>query len=160
MSPEPAVAAPGVTSTLALIHHLSRLGQRSAESAGVPSRLRPRQFVALTLLREQGNVAQQTLAEALRLDPSNLVGLLNELESGGLVVRRRDPNDRRRHIVELADDGRRALEDAERELRCVEDGMLRTLAPDERATLHDLLRRAVGDQLPSCTEAVSPPDAC
>nr|WP_269205245.1 MarR family transcriptional regulator [Motilibacter aurantiacus] len=121
--------------------------------------MRPRQFVALTVLREQGPVAQQTLASALRLDPSNLVGLLNELEGSGLVVRRRDPGDRRRHIVELAPDGARALEAAEREMACVEDGLLRALSGQEREVLHGLLRRALGDQLPTCAEA-DPPGGC
>ena len=38
-----------------------------------------------------------------------MVGLLNELESSGLVTRRRATEDRRRHIVELTNEGRETL---------------------------------------------------
>ena len=86
---------------LPLINHLARVARRAADTS-VPHGLRPRQLVALTLLDEHGPVSQQALGEALRLDPSNVVGLLNELEERGLVTRRRDPADRRRHIVELS----------------------------------------------------------
>ncbi len=68
-----------------------------------------------------------------------------------------DPADRRRHIVELSDRGRDELCASELRLACVEDDLLRALSDDERATLHDLLLRAAGDQLPSCTAAVEDP---
>ena len=105
--------------------------------------------------RDQGATTQGALGEALRLDPSNLVGLLNELEERALLERRRDPDDRRRHIVELSDAGRRALMRAERDLLSVQDDILGALDEDERATLHALLLRAAGGQVPSsaCTEA-------
>jgi MarR family transcriptional regulator, lower aerobic nicotinate degradation pathway regulator len=67
-----------------------------------PGGLRPRHLIALRLLSEQGPQSQQGLADALSLDPGNVVGLLNELEERELVVRRRDRSDRRRHIVELS----------------------------------------------------------
>jgi DNA-binding MarR family transcriptional regulator len=96
---------------------------------------------------------QQGLAEALQLDPSNVVGLLNDLEQRGLVTRRRDPADRRRHIVELSSAGVTELEAAERRLACVEDEMLRALTAEERATLHALLLRAVGERVRPCVTA-------
>jgi len=46
--------------------------------------------------RSRGTAAQQTLLDVAGVDPSNLVGLLNELEDGGLIVRTRDRADRRR----------------------------------------------------------------
>jgi MarR family transcriptional regulator, lower aerobic nicotinate degradation pathway regulator len=67
-----------------------------------PGGLRPRHLIGLKLLSEQGPAGQQGLADALCLDPSNVVVLLNELEERGLITRRRDPADRRRHIVELS----------------------------------------------------------
>ncbi len=74
--------------------------------------------------------------------------LLNELEEMGYVERRRDPTDRRRHMVELTTDGRQALERAERAQESLEDEVLGGLSEDERATLRSLLRRAL-DQRPS-----------
>jgi DNA-binding MarR family transcriptional regulator len=40
----------------------------------VPGGLRPRHLVALKLLSERGAQGQRGLAEALSLDPSNVVG--------------------------------------------------------------------------------------
>jgi DNA-binding MarR family transcriptional regulator len=145
--------------SLALIGHLARVAHRGSEVALDPAGLRPRQVVALTILRDHGATTQGALGEALRLDPSNLVGLLNELEERGLLERRRDPGDRRRHIVELSAAGEKALVRAEQALFSVQDDVLGALDEDERATLHALLLRAAGGQLPACAEAVSV-DAC
>lgn len=134
--------------SLALIDHLSRVARNGSQAALDPAGLRPRHLVALTILRDHGAATQQALAEALRIDPSNLVGLLNDLERDELLVRRRDPLDRRRHIVELSDAGRDALAGAERTLAAVQDDVLGALSPEERETLHDLLLRAAGGQLP------------
>src|ERR1035437_4569851 len=91
--------------SLPLLDHLARVGRRAAETSMSPGGLRPRHLIALKLLSEHGAASQQGLAEALSLDPSNVVGLLNELEERGLITRRRDPADRRRHIVELSAGG-------------------------------------------------------
>jgi MarR family transcriptional regulator, lower aerobic nicotinate degradation pathway regulator len=137
--------------SLALLSHLARVSEREAE-AGMPCGLRTAHLMLLTLLRDHGAAAQSGLAEALRLDPSNLVGLLNDLERRGLIVRRRDPDDRRRHIVDLAPDGIAELRNTEQRLAAVEERVLSALTPDERGALHELLMRAAGGQLP--------PDAC
>jgi len=141
--------------SLALVNHLARVSRRGSEAALAPLGLRPLHLVALTLLRDHGSATQQALAEAMSIDASNLVGLLNDLERERLLVRQRDPYDRRRHIVELSHAGRATLERAERALVAVQDDVLGTLDEDERATLHALLLRAAGGQLPAgeCTEA-------
>jgi DNA-binding MarR family transcriptional regulator len=141
--------------SLALINHLARVARGGSEVALTPLGLRPRHLVALTLLRDHGAATQQALTEALRIDPSNLVGLLNELERDELLVRARDPQDRRRHIVELSHSGRATLERAERKLAAVQDDVLSALDEQERDTLHTLLLRAAGGQLPAsaCSEA-------
>jgi DNA-binding MarR family transcriptional regulator len=149
-------AATGGQQILPLISHLARLGRRTAEAC-LPGGLRPRQLIVLTLLDERGPVTQQVLGEALQLDPSNVVGLLNELEERGLVTRRRDPADRRRHIVELSAVGAGELAGATTQSRQVEDELLGALSTEERATLHDLLVRAVGVTGPACAEACSKP---
>jgi len=88
-------------------------------------------------------VQQQQLAEAFCMDANNVVLLLNELEDLGHVARRRDPSDRRRHLVEMTAQGRRALARAERAQEAVEEEVLHALSPDERAVLHELLTRAL-----------------
>jgi DNA-binding MarR family transcriptional regulator len=157
-----AQAADTTYQSLVLIHHLERVARRRFETALEPTGLRPRHVIALTILRDHGAMTQGALGDALRLDPANLVGLLNELEQRALLARRRDPNDRRRHIVELSPAGRTALARVERALASVQDDILSGLDDDERCTLHTLLLRAAAKQIANdaCTEAANEPDPC
>ena len=102
-----------------------------------------RWFVTLSYLDDHDGATQQAVGEGLCVDANNLVLLLNELEADGLVERRRDPQDRRRHLVHITGDGRRALKGAERAQEAVEDKVLAALSADERTTLRDLLARAL-----------------
>jgi DNA-binding MarR family transcriptional regulator len=135
---------------LPLLEHLARVGHRAYETSMSPGGLRPRHLIALKLLSEQGPVNQQGLAEALSLDPSNVVGLLNELEERELITRRRDRSDRRRHIVELSPLGEDELALAYVRLSDIEDDLFSALSAQDRAALHDLLARAVGANSPPC----------
>jgi DNA-binding MarR family transcriptional regulator len=127
-----------------------------------PGGLRPRHLVAMKLLSERGPAGQQGLADALSLDPSNVVGLLNELEERGLITRRRDPADRRRHIVELSRAGEDELALAYARLSHVEDNLLHALTGEERDTPRALLVRAVGVISSPCdaNQADEEPPAC
>jgi DNA-binding MarR family transcriptional regulator len=102
-----------------------------------------RQLMLLSYLRAGAPAPQQQLCESLWLDPNNCVLLLNELEEIGYVERRRDPADRRRHMVDITDEGRVALERAERAQEEIGDELLSALSDDERATLRSLLSRVV-----------------
>ena len=135
---------------LPLLEHLARVGRRAFEGTLEPGGLRPRHLIALKLLSEQGPASQQALADSLSLDPSNVVGLLNELEERKLITRRRDSADRRRHIVELSPRGQSELCDAYEGLRQIDDDLLSALNQKERAVLYDLLVRAVGANTPPC----------
>ena len=97
----------------------------------------------LSYLRYGAPALQQQLCEALWLDANNCVLLLNELEDMGYIERRRDPADRRRHVVELTDEGRAALERAERAQESLGDELFAALSEEERATLRSLLGRAL-----------------
>ena len=124
-----------------LLTRLSRVVYRRATEDVLGVRLK--QFIALDYLREQGGSSQQLLGQALMLDPNNCVILLNDLEDAGYVERRRDPTDRRRHMVEMTPAGERALARAEEKLESVEDEVLGNLTAAERATLHRLLVKAL-----------------
>jgi DNA-binding MarR family transcriptional regulator len=102
-----------------------------------------RQLMLLSYLRWGAPALQQQLCEYLWLDPNNCVLLLNELEDRGYVERRRDPADRRRHVVDITDEGRAALDRAERAQEGLGDTMFAALSDEERATLRSLLSRAL-----------------
>ena len=129
------------TGSMNLLIRLSRLVYRRASEDVIGIRLK--QLVALDYLREQGGSSQQQLGQTLMLDPNNCVILLNDLEEDGYVERRRDPTDRRRHIVEMTDAGRRALERAEEKLETLEDEVLGELSADDRSALRGLMAKAL-----------------
>ncbi len=104
--------------------------------------LKPPHVATLAQLAAQP-IGQQALAEATSLDPVKLVGVLNDLESAGLVERRRDAVDRRRHIVALTCAGRARLADVERAAAGAEERLLAALSPQQREQLAALLRLVV-----------------
>jgi DNA-binding MarR family transcriptional regulator len=102
-----------------------------------------RHLVVLSYLSDHERAPQGELAETFCMDANNVVLLLNELEDLGYAARRRDPSDRRRHIVELTDEGRSALMGAEGAQEQIEGEVLNALDAQERATLWRLLTRAL-----------------
>ncbi|ADP82572.1 MarR family winged helix-turn-helix transcriptional regulator [Pseudofrankia inefficax] len=104
-----------------------------------------KQFVLLNQLHEDTGVPQQQLAEYLCLGANILVLLLNTTESAGWAERRRDPADRRRHLVHRTPAGTAAVARAEEAMDSVEHSVLGNLSPAERTVLRGLLARALGD---------------
>ncbi|MDI2126130.1 MarR family winged helix-turn-helix transcriptional regulator [Yinghuangia seranimata] len=102
--------------------------------------LMPRHVMTLRWLAD-GPVSQKELIERLEVDPSVLVALLNDLEDGGLLQRRRDPADRRRHIVEITDSGRAALDTTDAALDELEAELFADLTASDLAALRRILGR-------------------
>jgi DNA-binding MarR family transcriptional regulator len=126
--------------SIVLLTRLSRLVYKRATEDVLGMRLKA--YVTLSNLRE-GPRSQQDLCIAMHLDPNNCVLMLNDLENEGYVERRRDPADRRRHIVELTPAGHKAMLAAERAMESLEDDVLGALEPEEREVLRKLLARAL-----------------
>lgn len=61
-------------------------------------------LVLLTLKRQQV-ASQRELADAVGIQGATLTHHLNAMEADGLLTRRRDPDNRRMHLVELTADG-------------------------------------------------------
>ena len=62
-------------------------------------------WLVLLCLKTQDLASQRELAEAVGIQGATLTHHLNTMESAGLVTRRRDPENRRLHLVELTPDG-------------------------------------------------------
>jgi DNA-binding MarR family transcriptional regulator len=138
----------------ALLDHLARRMRLRAEVVLAPLGLRPRHLVALTVLRVRGGSTQQALAATLDMDGTNIVGLLNELEAEKLIERRRSPEDRRRHLVELTDAGAEQLAKVECALAAVEEEVLGALDASQRETLYSLLQQAATGTVVNCPGAI------
>jgi DNA-binding MarR family transcriptional regulator len=135
------VGAP-LSSTGVLFAQLGRTSRRWFATALAPLELKPPQVGALHQLGS-GPMSQQALGDALDIDASNLVALLNDLEDKGLITRRRDPDDRRRHIVEITETGVERLADVAIAVADVEERLVAALDEEQRAQLHELLATIV-----------------
>jgi DNA-binding MarR family transcriptional regulator len=102
--------------------------------------------VVLSAVRDLAPVAQADLGRGVRLDPKDLVGILNDLQSAGLVLREPDPADRRKNAVSLTDEGARLLKRCEKVARQANDELLAPLSPAERAQFMSLLIRISGTE--------------
>jgi DNA-binding MarR family transcriptional regulator len=127
--------------TSTLVSRLAKKISRCTPEESLGMRLR--QFWALSYVTERDGATQHELGDAFMLDANNVVLLLNELEAAGFIERRRDPDDRRRHVVYATDAGRDAVKRAERGRAAIEDDVLGALAPKERETLQRLLAKAL-----------------
>ena len=120
--------------------------------------LTPRHRQVLVDLSVHGPTSQQALLEKLAVDPSVLVSILNDLETQGLAERRRDPADRRRHIVEMSTTGCSVLRRIEEAVSEAEAELFADLDDADRARLHDLLSRV--RTIPEDSACTEPADTC
>lgn len=114
------------------------------ESIGITTAL----FSVLNFLLGRGTAIQQEIGAAIGIDPSTMVGLIDELENAGLAKRRPHPQDRRAREVVVTAKGRRTVERGRALAKEVEDSVLQGLAPDERRKLMKLLRKALSSAPP------------
>lgn len=138
------------TGLITLLTRVSKALHKRTPEAVLGMKWRDSQALGF-LLKHEG-VTQQELGDAMLMDNNTVVLLLNELEAAGFSVRRRDPGDRRRHIVEITPAGRRAIERAEKAQEGIEDELLGDLSTEERGTLTKLLNRVMDGLLKTPVE--------
>jgi DNA-binding MarR family transcriptional regulator len=146
-----------VASATFLLKRLGFAAKERALKAYEPTGLHPYHYAVLLLLGEGSRDTQGAIADALGYDRGQLVGLLDELEERGLVERRRDPSDRRRHLVRLTTDGKGTLQKLRGLAQQIEDEFLAPLDDKERETLHTLLLRLAEKHEPRCAQLAPAP---
>ncbi len=122
-------------------HGAARFGERLR-----PLDLSPAHAGILRVIRGSATLSQQQLAAALKIHPSRLVALVDELESKGLVERRENPDDRRTHALALTPNGETALAEIGRIARQHNEALCSALSEKERELLAGLLRRIAEEQ--------------
>lgn len=101
------------------------------------------QFVVLHVLAGHPGIDQRTLGELGSLDRSTVTDLVGRLVRRGLVERLRDPDDRRRNVLQLTAEGRRTFADVAARTVSMNRVLLSPLALEEQEVLMKLLRRLV-----------------
>jgi len=137
-------------STTFLLKRLGFAAKERAMAAYEETGLHPYHHAILLVLDEGARDTQGAIADALGYDHGQLVKLMDELEERDLVERKRDPNDRRRHLVKLTPEGRKTVKRLRSLSRQIEDDFLTPLDDGERAALHALLRRLAETHEPRC----------
>ena len=114
--------------------------QNFTEMVGA-SELTPGQFGVLVVIDANPGLSQTQLGNALGIDRSTVVAVIDRLESRGLVVRQSAPGDRRSHALHLSDSGRATLRRLTERVRAHEREIARHLSAEELAHLIELLGR-------------------
>lgn len=101
----------------------------------------------LAAVSEYGPLAQADLGRRISLDPKDLVGVLNDLQADGYVVREPDPRDRRKNAVTVTSEGEAMLARCAAAAERANDELLAPLGAAEREQLMALLRRIGAEEL-------------
>jgi DNA-binding MarR family transcriptional regulator len=103
--------------------------------------LKVRSYAVLALATDDTRPTQRDLSSYLRLDPSQVVALVDDLQSRGLITRRPDPADRRANIVVATDEGRALFARAQAAVQDAERNAHGEITDAEREQLTRLLQR-------------------
>ncbi|WP_053384624.1 MarR family winged helix-turn-helix transcriptional regulator [Leucobacter celer] len=113
------------------------IGHRALRAFGLKSR----SYSVLSLACDDLRPSQRELADFLRLDPSQVVAIIDGLEERGLVRRETDPRDRRSRVIVPSDEGRRLEREARAAVLAAESELHASFTGEERARFAELLRR-------------------
>ncbi|MGA4545874.1 MarR family winged helix-turn-helix transcriptional regulator [Uniformispora flossi] len=136
-------------------YRLVKLGEMLltlAEDALAPLGVKAKHIHVMETLLAYDGLSQQDVSRMLGIDPNVLVGLIDDLEARGFAERRRNPEDRRRHLVHVTDAGRAAVEQSRTLLGAAEDGFFAVLDEDQRDVLRDASERLLAAHRPDWAE--------
>jgi len=111
-----------------------------------PLKLTPPHAGILRRLGQSSGISQRELATQLGMHASRLVGVVDEMESLGLVVREGNTDDRRTYSLQITPKGRETLQEIGKISYQHNEALVASLTPEERETLTTLLQRIAGQQ--------------
>lgn len=126
-----------------LLHKLGTQILMRAEDPLAAIGLSPRQYVLLAVLGSDAPASQLELAELCGLLPAQVVPVLDEMESRGLVERTRSETDRRRSVVRVTATGRKLLVKADALGASIMDALFTDVDPEARERLDEMFRVAL-----------------
>lgn len=88
----------------------------------------PVQFAALQAVADSPGLDQRTLARTIGFDTSTIGGVIDRLETRGLLARHADPDDRRVRLLELTSEGKKLLRDVTPAMLRAQQRMLEPLS--------------------------------
>jgi len=145
------------TGAALLLSQVGSFGTRLFAERITPLGLTSAQSGLLRAIAGDPGRSQNELAAELGVRPSRLVVLVDELEDGGLVQRDRDPDDRRRHVLQLTPRGRATWFRLVGSAADHEAQLCAALTIEERRQLAGLLQRiAEHHGLPSAAPPARP----
>jgi DNA-binding MarR family transcriptional regulator len=122
-------------------HAARRFAERIAKIG-----LTPPDAGVLRKIASDPGISQQALAKHLGVMPSRMVALVDELESKGIVERRRSTKDRRNYHLHLTPQGGHLLVELSRIAAAHEESLCAALSKEERGQLRDLCKRIAEEQ--------------
>lgn len=105
--------------------------------------LNPRHYGVLALLQDSEPLSQLEIGGALRIDRTTMVALIDSLEERNLVMRRRDPRDRRAYLIGLTEAGGKQVGELAELVAGVDERLTSGLTDSEREKLNQLLRKVL-----------------
>lgn len=105
--------------------------------------LTPIQYASLLTLRDQPGIDQRTLSRTIAIDRSTVGGVLNTLETKGLICREIPEDNKRIKTAKITPAGDQLLSQTIAAISNVQRRLLEPLSPDEQAMFLKLLSRLV-----------------
>jgi len=127
-------------------HYIRRLQQiavaiflQETEAHGVT----PVQYAGLQAVRRSPGIDQRTLARSIGLDTSTVAGVIDRLESRGLMVRNSSPDDRRVRLLSLTDEGLALLDEIQPAMMRAQQRILEPLSRKDQQEFMRMIRSVV-----------------
>ena len=131
---------PALTGSVGFL--MTKLSQRLIQVSGVrlsDLKVHVRHVGVMMLILERGPMSQRAIGDAIPIDRTTMVGLVDDLERLGYATRTADPTDRRTALVVLTDRGREVVHEAYGIVQAVEGEFLKSLSPRQQSQFRDML---------------------